>query len=78
MTFKFALTQKVAQAVSSTDVATAGNVPVDAFVATLKVSDHASGKLLYQVDGEATESMRYRSMVNAVQKLTRDLKKLSG
>lgn len=75
MSFKFQLTQKVAYASDSASVAMAGNVPVDAYVATMTVSDHA-GKLLYQVNGEATENTGYRSMVNSVQKLAKDLKKL--
>jgi len=76
MSFKFQLTQKVAYASDSAGVATAGNVPVDAYVATMTVSDRGSGKLLYQVNGEATENTGYRSMVNSVQKLAKDLKKL--
>lgn len=76
MSFNFQLTQKVAYGASSTDVSTAGNVPVNAYVATLSVSDRASGKVLYKVDGEATENTGYRSMVNSVQKLAKDLKKL--
>lgn len=76
MSFKFELTQKVAYATDSASVQTAGNVPVDAYAATMTVADRASGKLLYQVNGEATENTGYRSMVNAVQKLAKDLKKL--
>lgn len=76
MSFKFELTQKVAYAADSANVQTAGNVPVDAYEATMTVSDRASGKLLYKVNGEATENTGYRSMVNSVQKLARDLKKL--
>lgn len=76
MSFNFQLTQKVAYGASSTDVSTAGNVPVDAYEAAMTVSDRASGKLLYKVNGEATENSGYRSMVNAVQKLSKDLKKL--
>ena len=78
MRFGFQQTTKVEQAGNSVEVQTSNNVPVDAYVATLIVSDRASGRPLYQVKGEETESARYRSMVNAVQKLTKDLKKLSG
>jgi hypothetical protein len=62
--------------VNSTDVQLSGTTDVMYFLAILSISDRW-GKLLYSVKGETVEYTPDRSMDNSIQKLERDLKKLS-
>jgi hypothetical protein len=62
---------------SATGSAATGSVPVPAYKASVAVHDRASGKLLYQVEGESVQSNRQGAIASPFSKLAKDLKTLA-